>query len=140
MLTFTAKVRVCSLYKVSRLLITCATRPSEEKDEFDSDFGSTDSGSGDDEDENAEDAGERRMQREERDARKVSRARRTELSRSIANGDTAIAGCQKEAERQDVPYSLPALVRASDEAVSTSDGPALDVGDDSRWRAERRPH
>lgn len=46
---------------------------TEEKDVFDSDFGSTDSGSGG-EDDDGEDAGERRLERETRQARKVSRA------------------------------------------------------------------
>ncbi|ORY75377.1 YL1 nuclear protein-domain-containing protein [Leucosporidium creatinivorum] len=47
----------------------------EEQDVFDSDFGSTDSGSGDDEDGNDEDAGERKLQREAREARKSARGK-----------------------------------------------------------------
>lgn len=42
---------------------------TEEKDEFDSDFGSTDEGEGDEEDD--EEAGERKLQREAKEAKKV---------------------------------------------------------------------
>lgn len=45
---------------------------TEEQDVFDSDFGSTDSGSGEEEDGDGEDAGERKLQREAKEARKVS--------------------------------------------------------------------
>ncbi|GAA5840428.1 hypothetical protein JCM11251_006557 [Rhodosporidiobolus azoricus] len=46
----------------------------EEKDEFDSDFGSTDEGEGDEDDD--EEAGERRLQREAKDAKKAAASKK----------------------------------------------------------------
>ncbi|KAG0665828.1 hypothetical protein C6P46_005922 [Rhodotorula mucilaginosa] len=46
----------------------------EEKDEFDSDFGSTDEGEGDEEDD--EEAGERKLQREAKEAKKAARGKK----------------------------------------------------------------